>query len=56
MESQDREFELELSLAQLPDPPLQLLQPPTRNEAGLSERRKRPYVEQLWHGNLQDNA
>jgi hypothetical protein len=56
MESQDREPELELSLSQLPDPPLQLLQPPTRDEAGPSERRKRPRVEQFWHGNLQDNA
>jgi hypothetical protein len=45
MESQDREPELELSLSQLPDPPLQLLQPPTRDEVGPSKRRKRPRVE-----------
>jgi hypothetical protein len=31
-----------------------LLQLPTR--AGPFERRKRPPVEQLWHGNLQDDA
>jgi hypothetical protein len=29
----------------LPDPPLQLLQPPTRDEVGPSKRRKRPRVE-----------
>jgi hypothetical protein len=52
MESQDREPELELSLSQLLDPPLQLLQPPTRDEAGPSERRKRPHIEQFWQGNL----
>jgi hypothetical protein len=33
MESQDRESKFELSLSQLPNPPVQLLQPPTRNEA-----------------------
>jgi hypothetical protein len=59
MESQDRERELELSLFQLPDPPLQLLQPPIRDEAGPSEQHKLPHVgivEQLWNGNLQDDA
>jgi hypothetical protein len=37
MEFQDREPELELSLFQLPDPSLQLLQPPTGAEAGPSK-------------------
>jgi hypothetical protein len=52
MESQNCEPELELSLSQLLDLPLQLLQPPTRDEAGPSERRKRPHIEQFWQGNL----
>jgi hypothetical protein len=56
MESQDREPDLELSLSQLPKPPLQLLQPPTKDEAGPSKRRKRPRIEQLWHRNLQDDT
>jgi hypothetical protein len=56
MESQDREPKLEPFLSQLLDPFLQLLQPPTRDEAGPSDRHKRPCIEQLWHGNLQDDA
>jgi hypothetical protein len=36
MESQDRKPELELSLSQLLNPPLQLLQPHVRIEAGPS--------------------
>jgi hypothetical protein len=56
MESQDREPELELSLSQLPDPPIQLLQPPTKNEVGPSELCKQPRVEHLRHGKLQDDA
>jgi hypothetical protein len=52
MEFQDHEPELEL----VPDPPLQLLQPPTRDEVGPSEQHKWLLVEQLWHGNLQDDA
>ena len=56
MESQDLESKLELLLSQLPDPPLQLLQPSTRDEAGPSEQCKRLHIEQLWHRNLQDDA
>ena len=61
MESQvpDSEPELELSLSQLPDIPLQLPQSSVRrpqDEAGPSQRRKRPRFEQLWHGNLQADA
>jgi hypothetical protein len=55
MESQNCEPKLELSLSRLPDPPFQLLQPAIKNEVGPSERRK-PCIEQLWHGNLQDDA
>ena len=59
MESQDPE--LELSLSQLPDQPLQLSQPSPsrqryRDEAGPSERRVRARYDQLWHGNLQEDA
>jgi hypothetical protein len=39
-----------------PNPLFQLLQLPTRDETGPFGRRKRPRVEQLWHGNLQDDA
>jgi hypothetical protein len=37
MEFQDHESDLELSLSQLPNPSLRLLQPPTRNKVGPSE-------------------
>jgi hypothetical protein len=50
MESQDAEPELELLLLQLPDQSLQLSQPPhsrPQNEAGPSEQRKRPRIDQL---------
>jgi hypothetical protein len=56
MESQDREPELELSLSQLSNRSLQLLQLHIKGEARQSGWRKRPRVEQLWHGNLQDDA
>jgi hypothetical protein len=56
MEFQDRKPELKLLLFQLPNPPFQLLQLPIRDEAGPSERRKPPHIEQLWHGNIQDDA
>jgi hypothetical protein len=56
MESQDREPKLELSSFQLLDPPLQLLQPPIRDEARPSGRYKQPCVEQPSHGNLQDDT
>jgi hypothetical protein len=56
MESKDCKLELELSLSQLPNPPFQLLQPPIRDEAEPSRKRKKPRVEQLWYENLQDNA
>lgn len=57
-ESQEQ---LELSLSQLPE---QEYQPPNplpsqghqQEEAGPSEQRKRPRLDQLWHGNLQDDA
>jgi hypothetical protein len=56
MKSQDFEPKLELFISQLPNPPFQLLQPPIRDEAGPSGRCKRLHVEQLWHGNPQDDA
>jgi hypothetical protein len=48
MEPQDSE--LDLSLANRP----QSLRP--RDQAGPSERRVRPRYEQIWHGNLQEDA
>jgi hypothetical protein len=59
LESQDPEPELKLSLLQLPDQSLQPPQPPRsrpQDEAGPSERRKRPRFNQLWHGNLQEDS
>jgi hypothetical protein len=56
MESQDCEPKLKLPLLQLLDPSFQLLQPPIIDEAGPSKQHKRPRIEQLWHGNLQDDA
>jgi hypothetical protein len=45
MESQDHEPKLELSFFQLQNPPLLLLQPPVRDEAGPSGQRKQSRVE-----------
>jgi hypothetical protein len=56
MESQVCEPELKPSLSQLPNPSFQLLQLPIRDEAGQTEQRKWARIEQLWHGNLQDDA
>jgi hypothetical protein len=59
LELQDPEPELELSLSQLSDQPLQPPQPPCsrpQDETGPSERRKRPRFDQLWHGNLQEDS
>jgi hypothetical protein len=59
LESQDPKPELELSLSQLPDQPLQPPQPPRsrpQDEAGPSEQRKRPRFDQLWYGNLQEES
>jgi hypothetical protein len=61
MDSQTPEpnLELELSLSQLPDPPFRLSQSSfghPQDEAGPSQRRKRPRMEQRWHGNLQEEA
>jgi hypothetical protein len=59
MESQDPEPKLELSLSQLPEQPLQLSQPSRcrpQDEAGPSEQRKRSRVDELWHGNIQEDS
>lgn len=55
LEAQD---EPELSLSQLPEQPSDLPPPQghRQEDAGPSEQRKRPRLEQLWHGNLQDDA
>jgi hypothetical protein len=48
LESQDLKLELELSLSQLPNQPLQILQPSRsrpQDEAGPSERRKQPRID-----------
>ena len=47
MESQGCEPELELLSSQLPDPPFQLLQIPTRDETRPSERHKQLCLEQF---------
>jgi hypothetical protein len=59
MDSQDYEPKLELSLSQLPDQPFQLPQPPCnrpQDEAGSFEHKKRACIDQLWHGNLQEDS
>ena len=46
-------------MSQLPDQPLEPPQPSRscpQDEAGPSERRKRPCFDQLWHGNLQEDS
>ena len=59
MESQDSEPKLELSLSLLSEQPLQLSQPSRchpQDEVGPSEQRKRLHINELWHGNIQDDS
>lgn len=59
-ESQDEEcqseFELGISLSQLPTQSLSSLHERPQEEAGPSRPSKRPRVDHRWHGNLQSNA
>ena len=53
------EFELELSMSQLPDQPLQPPHPsppPSHDEGESLEQQKRPRIDQPWHGHLQRDA